>query len=59
MEIWDEKSADTIVSGDHVWRKLYLPLLPKKIGPVGWGFAEYQWMPNTENMNQTILGQGN
>ena len=41
MEIWDEKSADNVVSGDHVWRKLYLPLLPKKLGPVGWGFSEY------------------
>jgi hypothetical protein len=41
MEIWDEKSADNIVSGDHVWRKLYLPLLPKKLGPVIWGFSEY------------------
>jgi len=41
MEIWDEKKADKIVSGDDVWRKLYLPLLPKKLGPVGWGFSEY------------------
>ncbi len=41
MEIWDEKSADAIVSGEFVWRKLYTPLLPKKLGPVIWGFSEY------------------
>jgi len=41
MEIWDEKSADEIVSGDFVWRKLYGRLLPKKLGPVIWGFSEY------------------
>ncbi len=41
MEIWDERSADGIVSGEFVWRKLYLPLLPKKLGPVIWGFSEY------------------
>jgi len=41
MEIWDEKSADNIVSGDFLWRKLYLPILPRKLGPVVWGFSEY------------------
>ncbi|MGB0582384.1 MAG: hypothetical protein ACPGVU_22045, partial [Limisphaerales bacterium] len=41
MEIWDEKSADEIVSGDFVWQKLYGRLLPKKLGPVIWGFSEY------------------
>ena len=41
MEIWDEKSADKIVSGEFVWRKLYLPLLPRKLGPVISGFSEY------------------
>ena len=41
MEIWDEKSADEIVSGDFVWRKLYIPILPRRLGPVIWGFSEY------------------
>ena len=41
MEIWDEKSADAIVSGDFVWRKLYIPILPRRLGPVIWGFSEY------------------
>lgn len=41
MEIWDEKLADNIVSGDFVWQKLYTPLLPKKLGPVISGFSEY------------------
>ena len=41
MEIWDEKSAGNIVSGEFVWRKLYMPLIPKTLGPVIWGFSEY------------------
>jgi len=41
LEIWDEKSADDVVSGDVVWKELYLPLLPKKLGPVISGFSEY------------------
>ena len=41
MEIWDEKSTDNIVSGEFVWRKLYMPLMPKSLGPVIWGFSEY------------------
>jgi len=41
MEIWDEKSADNIVSGEFLWKKLYTPLLPKKLGPVITGFSEY------------------
>jgi hypothetical protein len=41
LNIWDEKLADTIVSGDELWRKTYGRLLPKKLGPVIAGFSEY------------------
>ncbi len=27
--------------GEFVWRKLYMPLMPKSLGPVIWGFSEY------------------
>ncbi len=41
LNIWDEKLADNIVSGDELWRETYGRLLPKKLGPVIAGFSEY------------------
>jgi len=40
LNIWDEKLADTIVSGDEIWQETYGPLLPKNLGPVIAGFSE-------------------
>jgi len=41
LNIWDEKLADTLISGEELWRKTYGRLLPKKLGPVIAGFSEY------------------
>jgi len=41
LHIWDDKMAETLVSGEVLWKKTYGRLLPKRLGPVTAGFSEY------------------